>query len=90
MSNKVMPIMGPGTGNYELEKLPPSEHFELTAEELKQAIIDPEATAKRLKLQPGVRAIHVSYPEGTQLTASSTYCCIRCLSDSWCCTAWAQ
>lgn len=91
MSNKVITITGPGAANEELEKLLPSQHFELTAEELMEAIKDPEATAKRLGLEPGVKAIHVSYPEDYQaVDARTMYCCIRCLSDSWCCTAWPQ
>jgi hypothetical protein len=86
--NKVIPIMGPGCGNKELEHCPPASHFELTHEELMQLIGDPNGTALRLKLKSGVTSVHVSFPEGFQVTAGTMYCCIDCLTNSTCCKAW--
>jgi hypothetical protein len=86
--NKVIPIMGPGCGNKELEDCPPANHFELTGDELMQLIQDPGGTAVRLKLKSGITSVHVSVPKGFQAIAGTMYCCIDCLSDSVCCKAW--
>lgn len=90
MDNRVIPVMGPGAANEDLERCPPSYHFELTEEELLQALRDPDATARRLGVPTGIRSIHISVPEGYKPTARAMYCCIKCLSDSWCCTAWPE
>lgn len=85
---KVIPIMGPGSGNKDLEDCPPAAHFELTGEELMQLIEDTEGTAKRLGLRSGIKSVHISIPDGEKLTAGAMYCCIDCLTDSVCCKKW--
>jgi hypothetical protein len=96
---KVIPIMGPGCGNLELKDCPPSYHFELTEDEMMQAIKDPNAMARRLGMEEGIDSIHITTPKNmignadrTTLAADggapTMYCCIKCLSNSWCCTAW--
>lgn len=57
----VTTIMGPGSGNKDLEDCPPASHFELSVAELMDAVRDPASTAKRLGLGLGVKAIHLSY-----------------------------
>jgi hypothetical protein len=86
--NKIVPIMGPGCGNKDLEDCPPASHFELNHDELTQLIGNPTGTALRLKLKAGITSVHVSVPPDFQVTAGTTYCCIDCLTDSICCKAW--
>jgi hypothetical protein len=88
---KVIPVMGPGCGNKDLEHCPPSYHFELTEQELMEAVRDPNAMAKRLGVEPGIDTINISAPRNQAASNARTiYCCIRCLSNSWCCTPWPQ
>jgi hypothetical protein len=99
MPSKVIPIMGPGSGNPELEKCPPSAHFELTFDELSQAIKDPDSISKLLGLAPGtIKNINVQIPEtvmrvraGSSATPAGNkriYCCIKCQTDAVCCQEW--
>lgn len=83
---KVTPIMGKGSGIKELEHCPDSYHFELTADELTEAIQDPDAAARRLGVDAGIRSIHITLPLGDLSVAAGRrkYCCIKCLTDSWC------
>lgn len=95
---KVTPIMGPGCGNKELEKCPPSFHVELTAEELMEAMRDPQGAAKRLGMDK-LESVHVSLgepkagprPGGGDVPLdepTTIYCCVKCLTSSLCCQAW--
>jgi hypothetical protein len=58
--------MGKGSGIKELQDCPTVEHFELTEDELVEALKNPAAVAKRLGLDTP-KAIHVRntepYPE---------------------------
>jgi hypothetical protein len=95
--HKVIPIMGPGSGNPELERCPPKYHFELTEEEMMQAIKNPDMCAEILGLPPGaIKSVEVSRPlkprpadDGGPGDAGPTmYCCETCRGDSVCCYNW--
>jgi hypothetical protein len=91
MVSKVIPIMGPGCGKRELEKCPPSSHFELTEKEMMEALKNPNMCSKILGLKSGtITSIHVSAPPKTskKVRPNATYCCIRCLEHSVCCMEW--
>jgi hypothetical protein len=92
--SKVIPIMGPGCGNPELEKCPPSSHFELNKEELFQAIQDLDIVAKRLGLEPGsITSIQITVPQGQSHASADSpviYCCIKCTPNGVCCQPWPQ
>ena len=93
---KVTPIMGPGCGNKALEDCPPAFHVELTADELIEAIRDPQGAAKRLGMER-LDSVHVDMKEpkagprpggGATPQSQTIYCCVKCLSSSLCCQAW--
>jgi len=96
---KVTPIMGPGAGNKELEKCPPSFHVELTEAELVQALRDPAGTAKKLGMESPIESVHITPTKDVAFVGEDTdagttsptiYCCVKCLSSSLCCQAWPQ
>ena len=100
MVSKVIPIMGPGCGNPELEKCPPSFHFELTEKEMMQAIKNPDMCSEILGLPPGtIKTVSVSNPLPSPLSRRPNpqptdptliYCCVTCQGDAICCFLWKE
>lgn len=86
MKNLVQ-IMGAGCGNREVEDCPPTNHFELSSEELMGVIADPSAIAKELGVE--VKKVHVASSATPEIDAARTvYCCVNGLTDSLCCQVW--
>lgn len=85
-----IPIMGPNSGNKELENCPPASHFRLTEKDLMQALGDPDATARRLGLKPGVRGIHVRYDKVPTVSSDMPpgWCCVE-FDGNWYCVTCA-
>lgn len=91
MPTKPVQTQGPGSSNMQLQNCPNDYHFELTPDELMQAIADPQQLVQTLNIPtlPRIRSIVVSFPdEKSALRAPTTYCCKPCLSESICCMAW--
>ena len=87
----VVKVMGAGCANEELQHCPDEYHFELTTEELIEAIKNPRKVGRDLGLKSAITSVHVSVPdEATPVIAGGTYCCRNCLSDSICCLPWPQ
>lgn len=87
-----IPIMGKGCRVKELEHCPPVYHFELTEDEMSEALKDPASMAARLGLDTPI-TIHVSARRGIAPNVTPQgvfYCCIQCQTDSWCCTPWGD
>ena len=86
MKNLVQ-VMGAGCGNREVEHCPPMYHFELSSDELMATIRDPSAVARELGVD--VKSVHLASPGDSGPSDERTvYCCVNCLTDSICCTAW--
>jgi hypothetical protein len=88
MKNLVQ-VMGKGCGNREVEHCPVMYHFELSTNELTQAILDPSIISRELGVE--IAGVHVS--SDRQKVADhdrekTVYCCTSCLTDSICCTPW--
>jgi hypothetical protein len=81
-------VMGPGCGRAELEHCPPEYHFELTHDELMNAILYPENLARDLGLANvgPFKNIHLDLSQGGNAIARerTIYCCKTCLTDSLC------
>ena len=96
MPTKLVQTQGMGSANPQLQDCPPDYHFELTEDELVEAIRNPQTLAQSLTASgvPGlnrIKSIAVSFPDQkSALRTPTTYCCKPCLTESICCMAWLQ
>jgi len=86
----VVQVMGPGCANEELQHCPPEYHFELTSEELMEAIRDPRAVGRALGLGDEIGSVQISVPKDQPPVVRAIYCCRNCLTDSICCIPWPE
>lgn len=90
MASNIKQVMGKGSGIAAFEHCPTEFHFELTHDEMVQALLYPERLSQELAAAgvtggPFTRIdIDLSEQKRPAVRAATTYCCKSCLSESLC------